>query len=148
MSDELEKKALDFFNQYYNCAQSVLLTVLEHKGKTFENATQISAGFGGGIAHQGNTCGAVSGAIMALGILEGSNTSNLREHKDNTYELGEKFHEKFRKIHGTTICRDLIGIDITDEAARNEAIQSGHFMNTCPKFVADAVRIVLDLVPD
>jgi C_GCAxxG_C_C family probable redox protein len=148
MSDELAKKALEFFSQDYNCAQSVLRAILEHKGKMFDYAQQISAGFGGGIAHQGETCGAVSGAIMALGILEGENTSDTKGHKNKTYELSEKFLAKFCKIHGTTRCRDLTGIDMTDADARNEAIRSGNFAELCPKFVDNAVRIVLDIFPD
>ena len=148
MSDKLAKKALEFFSQDHNCAQSVLHAVLEHKGKTFEYTTQITAGFGGGIAHQGETCGAVSGAIMALGILEGDNTSDIRDHKNSTYDLAEKFHAKFCEKHETAICRDLTGIDVTDENIRNEAIRNGHFAKICPKFIESAVRIVLELFPD
>jgi C_GCAxxG_C_C family probable redox protein len=148
MSDELAKKVLQFFDQDYNCAQSVLRAVLEHKDKMFDYATLISAGFGGGMAFQGETCGAVSGAIMALGILEGQNTINTRDHKNATYKLVGKFNERFREKFETTICRDLTGIDMSNEEARNDAIQNGHFRETCPKFVENAVRIILEMFPD
>ena len=147
-SDKIAKRALELLGQEYSCAQSVLRAVLEHYDMMFEYSTLVSAGFGGGIAHQGEICGAVSGAIMALGILEGQNTSDHKEHKIKTYDLGEKFIAKFREKFETTKCSDLTGVDITDENARNKASQDGHFARICPQFVDYAVRIILDMFPD
>jgi len=53
---------------HYNCAQSVLMAFTEQAGLTDEQAYRLAAHFGSGMRH-GSTCGAVTGALMALGMM-------------------------------------------------------------------------------
>lgn len=53
---------------HYNCAQSVLIPFAKEAGLTEEQANALAANFGSGMRH-GATCGAVTGALMALGVL-------------------------------------------------------------------------------
>lgn len=84
---------------------------------------------------------------MAIGVLVGKKTTDVAEHKKQTYELAEKFLNQFRRKHGSTLCCELTGYDIRDPNARAEAEKAGVFKNLCPGFVEDAVEIVLNLVP-
>jgi len=62
----LEEQAKRNFNMGYNCAESVLLAVSEANGATRQRAQslipRIATGFGGGIARNGDVCGALVGA--------------------------------------------------------------------------------------
>ena len=53
---------------HYNCAQSVLIPFAAEMGITEEQANAMGAHFGSGMRH-GSTCGAVTGALMVLGML-------------------------------------------------------------------------------
>ncbi|RDE11277.1 MAG: hypothetical protein C4K47_10030 [Candidatus Thorarchaeota archaeon] len=147
MPEQAKTKAREYFNTSYNCAQSVLSALLEKKKRYFKEAPYLAAGFGGGIGHEGQTCGAVSGAIMAIGVLAAQRTSDVREHKKLTYELTARFLKEFREKRGTTICRELIGFDVGDAQARAEAEKKGVFQEVCSHLVEDAVGIVLAMFP-
>jgi C_GCAxxG_C_C family probable redox protein len=143
----MSQKAKDMFLKGYNCTQAVLRTVLEEKNLYFEQAPQLAAGFGGGISRRGEMCGALTGAIMAIGILTYQTEKDVSKHKGITYKKVDEFIEKFNEVHGTPICTELINIDMTDPEARKKANDDGIFKTECPKFVETAVKIVLELFP-
>ena len=64
-----KEKALALHAQGFNCAQCVLSALGDYTGMDEKTALAISAGFGGGV-RCGEICGAVSGAVMALGNIE------------------------------------------------------------------------------
>ena len=148
MSVSPEKKALSYFESNHNCAQSVLRALLEHKGIHIDQAAQFAAGFGAGITYSGQQCGAISGAMMAIGILEGLTNSDIRQHKSRTYKLSSDLHSLFKKEFDSIICDELTGIDMGDSEKLRAANEAGHFEETCPKFVEASVRIVMDMFPD
>ena len=139
--------ALSYFNSEYNCVQSVLKSLLENKGLYFDNATYLSAGFGGGIAFSGQQCGAISGAIMAIGLIVKRDISDVREHKSITHRRSSEVIDKFKAEFGTIRCDDLTGVDMSDNRAFKRAYEAGVFKETCPKFVEKAVRIVMEMFP-
>jgi C_GCAxxG_C_C family probable redox protein len=145
LTEDTVATALRYFDDDHNCAQSVLRSVLEKYGLYFDETISIIAGMGGGIGLQGNVCGAVVGAVAAFGALNRQRFSDVRKHKEATYTSAIKFMYKFKKKHETVICDALTGITMSNEAARDEAIEKGHFHEICPKFVEDAVRIIVEM---
>ncbi len=145
---EPEKIALSYFDGPYNCAQSVIKAILEHKGLYFDEAPQVASGFGAGITYSGQQCGAVSGAILAIGALVGKIQHDVKEHKYTTYRHSSEFLDRFTQEFGSIRCDDLTGIDMSDKEALKEANESGVFMETCPKFVARTDSILLEMFPD
>jgi C_GCAxxG_C_C family probable redox protein len=146
LTDDVAQKAIDLFDGPYNCAQAVFKAVLEHKDIKSHRATDIAAAFGGGIVYTAQQCGAVSGALMALGILAGEKITDVREHKGETYRLSKEFHKRFKQEFGTIICDGLVNVNMADDAAKKKAIDEGHFAEICPKFVGFSAATVLDLV--
>ncbi len=142
------KKAREIFLGNYNCAQAVFRTILEEKELYFDQAPNVAAGFGGGISRRGELCGALTGAIMAIGVIQGQKFVDPGEHKNQTYKSVGEFIEKFNVIHGTPICNELVGYDIRDPEARKIASDKGVFSTICPKFVEDAVKIILEMFPE
>ena len=136
--------AREYLASRYNCAQSVLKAVLEEKGVFFDEAMSLSSGFGGGIAWEGRTCGAVSGAIMTIGVLNGPQNDDVVQGKQSTYKLSNILIERLKEKLETIQCYELIGVDMKDPEAKKAARERGVFSDQCSEFVATAVRIVLD----
>ncbi len=136
------KEAQSLFEGTYNCAQSTL-SVFSKELELDANILQhIAAGFGAGMCYQGRTCGAVAGAYMALGLKSGKTFSEPEMIKENTYQLIQEFNKKFVERHGSTICKELLEIDISNAQNLEKARQSGVFETRCPKFVATAVELL------
>jgi C_GCAxxG_C_C family probable redox protein len=107
--------AVNLFTNY-NCAQSVLSTYAGKYELDREKALQVSAGFGAGMGRLQETCGAVSGAIMVLGLDSGFKEEDRREKTNEVYAKVRDFIDDFTQANGTVICRDLLGCDLlTDE---------------------------------
>jgi C_GCAxxG_C_C family probable redox protein len=140
--DGIEKeKAIQASNSGLNCAQSVLTAFSDWTGIDPMRSQAIAAAFGGGICRSGQTCGAVSGALMVIGIMRPDLS------KSEIYELGNKFLAKFVAENGSTQCRALIGIDLQDPAALQKAHEDGIFQTRCHKYISDAVDILKAVLP-
>jgi C_GCAxxG_C_C family probable redox protein len=148
MIEETQNRAMEYFSADYNCSQAVMKSVLEQKGLDFDEIFHIAAGFGGGIGLQGHICGAVSGAVAALGVINGKRFDDAIKHKEATYDTAEKFMKQFSEKNGTIICDGLTGIEMADKAQHDKAIEDGTFRKICPGFVKDAVKIVLELTKE
>ncbi len=129
-----------------NCAQSVLSVFSQEAGLDAVTALRVAAPFGGGMARSGNTCGAVTGAYMALGLAQKLSLDNPREGLDKTYQLARKLNEEFKALHGTLVCRELIGCDLSTPEGMAEAREKKVFASICPNLVGDAARIVESLL--
>jgi C_GCAxxG_C_C family probable redox protein len=142
------EKAVSHFNGGWSCSQSVLMAYADRLGLDTETASRIAAGFGGGIGHTGRTCGAITGAVMVLGLdygLEGLEVCDSGSRE----ELYEKIHElfaRFAALHGTTECRKLLGQDLSTEEGMEAVREQELFEKLCTRYVEDAARIVADLV--
>jgi C_GCAxxG_C_C family probable redox protein len=71
---------------------------------------RIATGFGGGIARNGDTCGAVTGGVVAISLALGRDTSE--ESRDPCYPAVDRFYNDFVRIFGTCKCRELTGLDL------------------------------------
>lgn len=129
-----------------NCAQSVFVAFCEELGMKQQVGLRVSQGFGGGMAHTGGTCGAVTGAYMALGLAQQFTTDNPREHIDHTYALIAEFNKQFKTLHGSLNCTELTGFDLSKPEEMLKAREKGVFASKCPVFVSDAVKIVEGLL--
>jgi len=141
-----KQQALDTFAAKNNCSQSVLLPFAQRYGVSEGQALQIAAGFGAGIGQMAETCGAVTGACMVLGLMAGQQHPQNPELKQETYRLVGEFARRFREQFGELKCRDLLGLDISDANIYQQARESGLFENLCPLYVGAAVEILLDMI--
>ncbi len=146
MTDETAAAAVGYFvDEDYNCAQSVLRSVLEKYDLYYEQATASMAGIGGGVGLEGNVCGAVVGAVAALGVLNRQRFADVEKYKDATYTSAVKFIHKFKKKFETVICDNLTGFTMADIEARKKAEEEELFYKTCPKYLEEAVGLVIAL---
>jgi C_GCAxxG_C_C family probable redox protein len=136
------QEAVQYFQQGFSCSQAVVAALSEPLGLEREKALKISQAFGGGMARMGLTCGAVTGALMVIGLKHGRTRPEDDEAREKTYRLVLEFYRRFQDLHGSTVCRELIGIDLSTPEGQKQGEERAVFTNLCPKFVADAVSIL------
>ena len=136
-----EQTACGLFNSNYNCAQSVFGAFCDEFGLDDTTALKIASGFGGGI-RQGEVCGAVSGAVMAIGLKCGYNGRNGLNHKLYCNEKTVEFTRHFIWENGSVLCRDLLDSDIRSPEDLKDTAVGEKIEMSCPAFVASAVRIL------
>ncbi len=135
----------ELFLSGYNCAQSVLLSFADDLKFSKELAQKLAAGFGGGMGKQQETCGAVTGAIMVLGLLKGEEVNNNEELKAAAYGSVKELSRDFISAYKTTQCRELIGCDLNTPEGSEKFKEEKIMENVCAGCVRKAVEIVEDL---
>ena len=140
-------EALKIFNSNFNCSQAVIGSFAEEFGLDKETALKISTSFGGGI-RKGEVCGAVTGALMALGLKYGHCISEDTETKTKAYNLTKEFIKRFEEKHGSIICKKLLGYDLSIESESVILEEKGIKKIICPKVIGDAAEILENLVKE
>ena len=140
------KEARDRFERGFSCAPAVLSTYCEQLGLEEALALRIASGFGGGIGLTGRTCGAVTGAIMAIGLKYGQADLADEEARRKTHQVAAEFIARFTAIHGSAECRELIGYDLSDPKQFELARADHARRSKCGSLVYDAARIVEDVL--
>ena len=102
---------------------------------------RIGAGFAGGM-RIAETCGAVTGAIMVLGLYRATAESTTAKRREPVYLAVKEFMDEFERRHRTLICRDLLGCDIRTQEGMQAAKERGLYKTVCPKMVQDAAEIL------
>jgi C_GCAxxG_C_C family probable redox protein len=139
--------AVATFGKGFNCSQAVLSAFNKDLGLDDQAAAKIASGFGGGIGHMAETCGAVTGAIMVIGLKNGmSIQASPFKSNQAVYVVVDTFVKEFVKRNKSVKCRELLGCDISDHATLLKARQDGIFQTVCPKFVHDAVEILEGII--
>ena len=133
--------AFTYFKSGYNCAQSVLGAFCLEAGLDINTAFKLANGFGGGV-RCGELCGAVSGALMALGLQYGFYIENDIKQKNICNERAYAFIEKFKEENGSVLCRDLLGCDIRRPADHTTPEAREAHSIKCPALVTSAVRLL------
>jgi C_GCAxxG_C_C family probable redox protein len=134
------------FEEGFSCSQAVLAAFSDLFDLELDLALKISQPFGGGIAHRGDICGAVTGAIMAIGLKHGRTRADDIPARERTYEAVSSFIQKFESAFGSIICKELLGHDLSSENGQKRAEEEGLFESRCPKFVQHAAEKVEELI--
>ena len=140
-----EREIEGLFRQGFDCGQVVLASAADKLGLDKDTACKLAAGFGAGM-FRGQSCGAVVGAVMGLGMKYGHFQPGMADAKDQIRENTLEFQRKFMEIYPSTVCRDLLGYDIAKPEQMDAILDKGLLFNFCPKVVADASRLLDELL--
>ncbi len=143
-----ENEALNAFNLGLNCAQSVVTVFSEDLNFDNLQSLNLAFGFGGGMGRLQETCGAVTGAFMVLGIYNSKKQMDLSHRKEACYSMIRKFNEQFLSIHGSTKCRTLLNCDMNTEEGRLYMKKHNLRKTVCEKCISGSVRIIRKLIND
>lgn len=135
------------FKKGINCTQAVVSTYGPQFGIDREAALKIAGAFGSGMG-MGETCGAVTGALMVIGLKHSKVKGIALLSKEKTAEVAHEFITKFKARHGTMVCRELLGCDVSTPEGLKTAKQEKHFKQRCPGYVKDAAEILEELLKD
>jgi C_GCAxxG_C_C family probable redox protein len=137
-----QKKAQDYFANKFNCSQAVFTVFGNESGLTEDDCLRISCAFGGGMGRQQHTCGAVTGALMAIGLKYGKALNDPDEKKMETYLKTQEFFRRFEELNGSVNCKALLeGLDMNNPDDNKIIMERKLFDIRCEKYVADAVAI-------
>lgn len=140
-------KALSLFSNNFNCSQAVFTAFAGDFGIDEELALKLGTSFGGG-ARNGELCGAVSGALLVLGLKYGHYNAADNEQKSRAYQISVEFTRRFREMNGSVVCRDLLGYDLADPSEMACIKEKGLFSSICPKMVESAVTILESILAE
>jgi len=125
----------------FNCAQAVLSAYAKDLGLDERTVLKVSGAFGGGMSRMGETCGAVTGALMVVGCKYGQVNADDKCAKERTYELGKEFMKEFKLRNKSLLCKKLLGYDISTPKGL-KAIRENDFSDICNKLIKDSVEIL------
>jgi len=140
------EEALSNMQRYGSCCTGVLATYSPELGIEKDLAAGLGRGMAGGIGGLGHVCGAVSGAVLVIG-LKTTYKANINDMAAGfkTMESVREFVSKFEEKHSCIQCRELIGYDISTQEKSMTAMRANAFAN-CPKFIESAVTILDDIL--
>ncbi len=141
--EERKNKAVDYFMNGYNCAQSVLLAYADVFEMDETLAAKISSSFGGGMGRMREVCGAVSGMAMVLGLAGKADNPNDHIAKTENYTSVQQCANTFKEKFGSIICADLLTkkreVEMPEPSDRNAEYYA---KRPCAKAVAYAAETV------
>lgn len=140
-------KALELFSNNFNCSQAVLTAFASDFGLSEELALKLGTSFGGG-ARNGEMCGAVSGALLVLGLKYGHFNASDSEQKSRAYDIAVEYTKRFKEANGSIVCRDLLGYDLTKPEEMACIREQNLFADVCPKMIKSAVEILESILAD
>lgn len=132
------------FREGFACSQAVLMAFAPGLGMDQRQAALVASAFGGGMARHGWTCGALTGALMAIGLHAGHAAAEDAATKDNLYARAQGLVVRFEERHGATACRQLVGANMMDPLERQAASDRGVFTTLCPQLVRTAAALVAE----
>jgi C_GCAxxG_C_C family probable redox protein len=139
------QRAVDLFEEGYSCSQAVTAAFADLFHLERDIALRISAGLGGGIGRTGSVCGAVTGAILILGLKFGVTDPKDKAGKLAAYEKVRLFGDRFRERTGSSICKDLLGFEFNTPEGTIRSQQPGAF-ERCPQLIQTAAEILESLL--
>lgn len=140
----IPEKAAELFMNGYNCAQAVFGAFSEKIGIPMDTAAQMASALGGGLCRMRETCGAVSGGMLALGTLAGYCVPGNDEIKMALYARGQRVMKAFQEIYGTLCCRELLGLLENEPISPIPSPRTAEYYQKrpCARFIYEMARLV------
>ena len=143
-----EEKALSYFHEGFNCAQSVFAALADQVGLSEQAALRLSSAFGAGLGRMRGTCGAFSGLCMVAGFCKG-NLTGSPDDKEIIFSLTRQLADDFKTEFGTLTCRELLHIDEEMETSARPNDRTASYYNSrpcerCVAFCAKKAQSLLD----
>ena len=149
--DKIEKAAQSYEGNYHGCSRCVLLALQEHLDLGDDLTFQASTPFAAGIAMRGETCGALLGGLLAVGLATASKNIEDEPALFGSLAAGFRFYRRFEREMGATLCRDIqkakLGryFNIADPNEYEEFKKAGGYVE-CPKVVGKASRLAAEFI--
>lgn len=134
--------ALKLFDEGNSCAQAILGAYCNRVGLDQSLAFKIGSGLGGGLGRKQHICGAINGGAIILGVKYGNCISGDIETKEKASRIVGEFVSECEQILGSSQCRDLLKIDLSNPEERKVAKETGLFERVCNNAVVQTALIL------
>jgi len=137
--------AAELFRAGFLCSQSILAAFCDSYGLDRESALKIASGLGSGM-RRAEICGAVSGAVLVIGLKDGYTDVKDRSTKKACEGKVEEFLRLFAERNkGQILCRDILGCDVTTAEGKQKARDEKLFTTVCVDMVVCAATLLEEL---
>ena len=137
------EQAAAYHHKGFNCCQSVLAAYADLTGLSEQASFDLGGGFGAG-AQTGELCGAITGAILTLGMLTPVDAEDPVGSKRRTGKLAKEFQKRFQKKFGDLRCHPLLKREI-QATEETPAAQELDLTNRCDILIVSAVEIIEEM---
>jgi C_GCAxxG_C_C family probable redox protein len=137
-------RTVDLFRNALNCSQAMLTVFGEPYGIDARMAMKLGRPLGGGMGHMARTCGALSAALLVLGIAKDDPEEG--EARRLLHRSVQELFRRFEDRHGTTLCKELLGADMSTEEGNRKIREEKLVTKMCHLFVRDAAQILSELL--
>lgn len=144
-ADEIEKRAAQLFDEGLYCAESVLLALAEARGRGHELPPGLATGFCSGMARTAGPCGALSGAIMALGLESGR--SGPAQSVEHNYSQVQRLIGRFEERFGSSNCGDLLNCHLGTDAGQAR-FREQRLGTRCREFTLAAAALAASIIAE
>lgn len=138
-------RAVECFCGGAACSQAIAATYAPDFGVPCEQAMKLASGFAGGM-RLGETCGAVTGVFMVLGLKFAGSNCDKRDGRDAVYAAMADFVARFKQRNRVVACKELLGCDISTPDGAGKATREGLFRTICPNLVRNAAEILEEML--
>ena len=145
MANMTEERAKEMYYEGLDCSQATFGHGMELMGMDPELGYKVGACFGGGM-FRGDTCGCVTGSLMAIGMAYGHYKPNDQEAKARMREMKAEFEAAFIEENGSLICRELLGADIGTQEGIEKIMAENLLEKVCPRLIVSACEILDELL--
>lgn len=141
------EKAATYFANNNNCSQSVFAAFGQDFGLTDDQCLKTACAFGAGMGRKQLTCGAVTGALMAIGLKYGKGLNDSPQKKAETYQKTVEFMNEFKAKHGSITCKELMqGLDMNNDEDMKKINKLKLHETYCSNYVKDATEIAEKII--
>ena len=137
------EQAAAYHHKGFNCCQSVLAAYADLTGLSEQASFDLGGGFGAG-AQTGELCGAITGAILTLGMLTPVDAEGPVGSKRRTGKLAKEFQKRFQEKFGDLRCHPLLKREI-QATEETPAAQELDLTNRCDILIVSAVEIIEEM---
>lgn len=146
--EQVQQQAKNYFRQGLNCSECVMQTFLDlHGSELPPEIICMSTGFGGGMGHTKNTCGAITGAVMALSAVAGRKHPMEKEtmaeriqELHGIYDIVGRMVTEMEEKFGTLICSEL--------SAPHGDFESKSRKKSCMQMIGDCAAISMKYIQE
>lgn len=138
------ERTADLLSTGLNCSQAILTAFGQSYGLDAEMAANLGRPLGGGMGHMARTCGAVTGAVLVLGLAKDNQDEG--EARKVSHSCVQDLFRRFEALHGTTECKELLGVDMSTEEGLKKVQEEKLVRKVCPRFVRDTAGILDELL--
>ena len=144
--DETVNLAASHAEEEFLCSEAVLMALAKCMGVESKLIPMIATGFGAGIGREGEVCGALSGAVMGLGLKLGRDVPGFIVDGRRPHWYATELMKGFKALHGHLRCRDLLGLDLTNPEDYRKYSERNLWATKCRDLITSATELAYELL--